>query len=230
MYPAWRVLCRRTWHGLQATPSAQQVVPVSGASIGRRCRFYPAWRVLCRRTVARSSSNALSTTSCACFGRFHWSAVMLLSSAARSMPPHRGAAFKQRPQYNKLCLFRALPLAGGAASIQSGAFFAAAPWRGLQATPQAQQKVVPVSGAVLGGVVEMSRKKIPAAKTYALGLGQSPSGWRDGKGPVFVRSSKRPPFSPIPPANPPPSAPEKGADRLETNGLKRPRENPALIP
>jgi hypothetical protein len=68
-----------------------------------------------------------------------------------SMPPHRGAVFKQRPRHNKrLCLFRALPLVGGDASIQRGAFFAAAPWRGLQATPQAQQKVVTVSGAVVG--------------------------------------------------------------------------------
>jgi hypothetical protein len=82
----------------------------------------------------------------------------------------------------------------------------------------------------LGGVEEMARKEIPAAKTYALGLGQPPPGWRDGKGPFFVRSSKRPPFSPIPPANPPPPPPEKGADRLETNGLKRPREKPAIIP
>jgi hypothetical protein len=40
---------------------------------------------------------------------------------------------------------------GGDAFFQRGAVFAAAPWHGVQATPQAQQKVVPVSGAELGG-------------------------------------------------------------------------------
>jgi hypothetical protein len=39
---------------------------------------------------------------------------------------------------------------GGDAFFQRDAFYAAAPWRGLQATPKAQQKVVPVSGAVVG--------------------------------------------------------------------------------
>jgi hypothetical protein len=33
---------------------------------------------------------------------------------------------------------------------------------------QAQQKVVPGSGASIGGVVEMAKKKIQAAKTYKL--------------------------------------------------------------
>jgi hypothetical protein len=39
---------------------------------------------------------------------------------------------------------------------------------GVQATPQAQHKVEPVSGAVLGGaaVEAMAKTKIPAAKTY----------------------------------------------------------------
>jgi hypothetical protein len=46
-------------------------------------------------------------------------------------------------------VFRALPLVGGDTFFQRGAFYAAAPWRGLQATPQAQQ-VVPVSGASIG--------------------------------------------------------------------------------
>jgi hypothetical protein len=36
-------------------------------------------------------------------------AVTLLSSMARSLPPRRGAVFKQHPKHNKrLCLFRAL--------------------------------------------------------------------------------------------------------------------------
>jgi hypothetical protein len=35
-------------------------------------------------------------------------AVIHFSSMARSLPPHRGAVFKQRPKHNKrLCLFRA---------------------------------------------------------------------------------------------------------------------------
>jgi hypothetical protein len=49
---------------------------------------------------------------------------------------------------------------GGDASIQSGAFYAAAPWHGIKATPPAQL-VVPVSGAVVGwgmsGVTATSR-------------------------------------------------------------------------
>jgi hypothetical protein len=58
-------------------------------------------------------------------------AVMLLSSVAGSLPPHRGAVFKQRLQHNLLCLFRARLLVGGDAPIQRGAFYTAAPWRGF---------------------------------------------------------------------------------------------------
>jgi hypothetical protein len=73
------------------------------------------------------------------------------SSMAHSLPPRRGTSFKQRPKHNKrLCLFRALPLAGGDAFFQRGGFYAATPWQGVQATPQAQL-VVPVSGASIGG-------------------------------------------------------------------------------
>jgi hypothetical protein len=61
-------------------------------------------------------------------------AVMLLSSVAGSMPPHRGTVFNQRPKHNLLCLVRALPLVGGDAYIQRGGFYAAAPWRGIQST------------------------------------------------------------------------------------------------
>jgi hypothetical protein len=92
-----------------------------------------------------------------------------LSSVAGSLPPHRGAVFKQRPKHNKrLCLFRAQRWVGGDASIQHGTFFAAVLWRGIQATPQARQKVVPVSGATLGGAWAMAETKIPAAKTCEL--------------------------------------------------------------
>jgi hypothetical protein len=42
-----------------------------------------------------------------CFGRFYWLAVTHFSSVAGSMPPHRGAVLKQRPEHNLLCLFRA---------------------------------------------------------------------------------------------------------------------------
>jgi REP element-mobilizing transposase RayT len=76
-------------------------------------------------------------------------AVMLLSSVAHSLPPHRGAVFKQRPQ----CFGRTVGWGtcgetgtgrrfcrgsrrrmrkrwtGGDACIQRGGFFAAAPWR-----------------------------------------------------------------------------------------------------
>jgi hypothetical protein len=58
-------------------------------------------------------------------------AVIHFSSVANSMPPRRGAVFKQHPQHNLLCLFRARLLVGGDASIQRGAFFAAAPWQGF---------------------------------------------------------------------------------------------------
>jgi hypothetical protein len=49
---------------------------------------------------------------------------------------------------------------GGNAFFQYGSFFAAAPWRSVQATPQAQQKVAPVSGDVMGGSEDMARKEI----------------------------------------------------------------------
>jgi hypothetical protein len=65
-------------------------------------------------------------------------------------------------------MFRALPLVGGAAFFQRDGFFAAAPWRSIQATPQAQQKVVPVSGAGLDGAEEMIKTEIPTAMTYKL--------------------------------------------------------------
>jgi hypothetical protein len=39
---------------------------------------------------------------------------------------------------------------GGDTFFQRGGFYAAAPWHIFQATPPAQQKVVPVSGAVVG--------------------------------------------------------------------------------
>jgi hypothetical protein len=64
-------------------------------------------------------------------------AVAHISSVAGSLPPRRGASFKQRPKHNKrLCLFRARLLwAGGDAFFQRGGFFAAAPWYIFQATP-----------------------------------------------------------------------------------------------
>jgi hypothetical protein len=40
-------------------------------------------------------------------------------------------------------------------------------------------------------VEEMAKKEIPAAKTYALGLGQPQPGGRDGKGPFFVQNGPR---------------------------------------
>jgi hypothetical protein len=59
---------------------------------------------------------------------------------------------------------------GGDTFLQRGAFFSAAPWRIFQAMPQAQQKVVPVSGTVVGRGVggEKAKTKIPVAKTYKL--------------------------------------------------------------
>jgi hypothetical protein len=47
-------------------------------------------------------------------------------------------------------------------------FALAAPWHIFQATPQAQQKVVPVSGAVLDGVKAMARKEIAGFIPYKL--------------------------------------------------------------
>jgi hypothetical protein len=37
----------------------------------------------------------------------------------------------------------------------------------------------------------MAKTKIPAAKTYALGMGQPPPGGRDGKSLFFVQNSSR---------------------------------------
>jgi hypothetical protein len=57
---------------------------------------------------------------------------------------------------------------GGDAFFQRGRFYAAAPWQIFQTTPQAQQKVVPVSGGVLGGVKAMARKEIAGFIPYKL--------------------------------------------------------------
>jgi hypothetical protein len=45
------------------------------------------------------------------------------------MPPRRGAVFKQRPQRFGRSVGRAVNI------FQRGGFYAAAPWRGIQATP-----------------------------------------------------------------------------------------------
>jgi hypothetical protein len=51
-------------------------------------------------------------------------------------------------------------------------FFAPAPWRGVQETPQAQQKVVSFSGDFMGGgvalVLHKARRRVPVAEDYAL--------------------------------------------------------------
>jgi hypothetical protein len=64
--------------------------------------------------------------------------------------------------------------------VQAWRFFAAAPWRDVQATPQAQQKVVPVSGGGLGGVKIMDRKEIAEVIPYKLSWG-CPGGREEGK-------------------------------------------------
>jgi hypothetical protein len=176
------------------------------------------------------------------------------------LPPHRGAVFKQRPQHNLLCLFRARLLGGarlgrpilvgdfgggaaagggggglgtgGDASIQRGGFFAAAPWHGIQATPPAQL-VVPVSGVFIGGVVEMAKTRIPAAKTYELAW-VSP---RRAGGTVKVRFScghqNAPRFrqsTRLTDETPPVQPPNQRPRRLGTLGPNRPQGRSALIP
>jgi hypothetical protein len=59
------------WRGIKATPSTFRALPLAGGD------HLSSVAGLCRRTVARCSSNAPSTTCCACFGRGCWSAVII---------------------------------------------------------------------------------------------------------------------------------------------------------
>jgi hypothetical protein len=144
-------------------------------------------------------------------------AVMLLSSAAGSMPPHRGAVFKQRPKHNKrLCLFRALSLVDGDACIQRGGSMP--PHRGavFKQRPHRFGRGIRWGGGD-------GQEEYPGGKDLRTCLGQPPPGGRDGKGPFFVRSSKRPPFPPIHPADPP-QPPRNGViDSLGALGQNRPQ-------
>jgi hypothetical protein len=117
---------------------------------------------------------------------------------------------------------RGLVLSGRDRWFQRGRFFAAAPWHIFQATPQAQQKVVPVLGAVLGRVEEMAKKEIPAEKTYKLSWA-SP---RRAGGTVRVRFSCGHQNGPLPRLSIrliAPSLRKNVVDSLKTDVLAKPR-------
>jgi hypothetical protein len=190
-----------------------------GRFYGRAVSIFPAWRVLCRRTGAGFLSNAPSTTCCACFGRFngrdmsggdrYWSeilsgepplgvgevdwrpAVMLFSSVAGSLPPRRGGVFKQRPQ----CFGRSV---GRAVTHFSSVAGSMPPHRGAVFKQRPHR-----FGRGFGWGGGDGQEGDSGGEDLQIGLGQPPPGGWDGKGPVFVRSSKRPAHPPIHPANSP---------------------------
>jgi hypothetical protein len=112
---------------------------------------------------------------------------------------------------------------GGDASIQSGVFYAAAPWRSIQATPS-MFRALPL----VGWVEEKAKTKIPAAKTYALGLGQPPPGGWDGKSPFFVQNGLR--FHQSTRLTTPDHGETSVTDSLCPAAPMRPQKKPALIP
>jgi hypothetical protein len=113
------------WRGIQATPSPVRArLLVGGDTPIQRGGFYAAapWRGV----QATPQAQLVVPGSGAVVG----SAVILLSSVAGSMPPHRGTVFKQRPRR-----FGGGCWVGGDTFFQRGGFYAAAPWRIFQATP-----------------------------------------------------------------------------------------------
>jgi hypothetical protein len=137
MYPAWRILCRRTVAGvLSNAPSITKGCACFGRSVGRGVIDGSSVAGSLRPRRGRIFKQRPKHNKRLCLFRAQcWSAVIHFSSVAHSLPPHRGGVFKQRPKHNLLCLFRALSLVGGDACIQRGGFFAAASWHIFQATP-----------------------------------------------------------------------------------------------
>jgi hypothetical protein len=86
--------------------------------------------------------------------------------------------------------------AGGDASIQRGAFFAAAPWRGVQATPSMFRVRCWVGSrlgdrywpVILPGEPPPGTVSVTGGEDLQTCLGQPPSGRWDGKGSFFVQN------------------------------------------